>query len=429
MIEFITLFLGALATGPMQVELMVDREVATVEILLDAESVAQLYAEPWQVEVDFGEELAPHLLEAVAHAADGKELGRARQWVNLSPRQTELSVVIEHDQTAARSRARLSWQSLSAESSPVGVSAVFDGKPLAVEDPHTIPLPPHNPNELHILRVELLFSNSSRSMAEIAFGGGAGYRDEVSTELTAFALALDDLTELPSLDAMQDWFLAAGETLPVQAVETGLADIVVVRDRATRPFLDDIAARQRRTRARPILRKDHRLRFFGVQPAQVEGDDSDFMVFPRSREVQNRVGGLARALSAVQLPHDPSQEQRLADAVAVAGLFASQSGRRRVVIVVTTDDPADGSQFSPAEVSRYLQRLGVPLVVWNPRKGATSARDWGSAFNVSTESRLSHAYNQLSRLLHRQRIVWLSGLHLPQAIDLGPEARGVLPAR
>ncbi len=426
MIEFITLFLGALVAGPTQVELTVASQVTAVEILLDAEVAARLYSEPWAAEVDFGEELAPHLLEAVAYGVDGGELGRARQWVNLAPHQAEASVVLVRDPDSDRVRARVSWQSLTTENEPLGVDAVFDGVPLEVEDPRLISLPPHDPDALHHLKVELEFPGSLRSTAEITFGGG--YRDEVSTELTAFAVSLAKGADLPPVSAMQSWFSSGRQSLAVRAAEKGLAEIVVVRDGAARPHLDRRVAWRSTEPIRPILRKDHRLRFVGVTPAQLAGPGGSFLVFPRSPEVRERVGGLARSLSSVELPQGAAEDQRLADAVAVAGLFASQSGRRRAVVVITTGSWADASQFRPDQVRRYLGRLGVPLVVWNPQRGAADAGAWGSARNISSDSRLEEAYKRLSKMLDRQRIVWLNGLHLPQRIVLGAEAEGVEPA-
>ena len=79
MVEFVTLFLGALIAGPTQVAFRVHPDVASLEIRLDAQAVATLGKAPWELEVDFGEELAPHLLEAVAYAGNGREIGRASQ--------------------------------------------------------------------------------------------------------------------------------------------------------------------------------------------------------------------------------------------------------------------------------------------------------------------------------------------------------------
>ena len=59
MIEFLTLFLGAIVTGPTDVQVMVSGDVAAVEIRLDDDSLGVLHTSPWQFEVDFSEELEP----------------------------------------------------------------------------------------------------------------------------------------------------------------------------------------------------------------------------------------------------------------------------------------------------------------------------------------------------------------------------------
>ena len=94
MIEFITLFLGGLMTGPRPVEIMAGDAVAIVEVWLDGELEQRLNAPPWKLEVDFGPELLPHVLEAVALDSKAEELARARQWINMSPKPAQSSVMI-----------------------------------------------------------------------------------------------------------------------------------------------------------------------------------------------------------------------------------------------------------------------------------------------------------------------------------------------
>jgi hypothetical protein len=369
--------------------------------------------------VDFGDELTPHLLEAVAFGPSGSELGRARQWVNLALHEAEVTIVLDHDRDTGRVEARLSWQTITAEEEPVAVSAVFDGRPLQVSNPRVVVLPAHDPELVHHLRVELEFAGSIRAQGEITFGGRFG--ESVSSELTPFPVFLAKGGDQPSVEAMDGWFHSRGRSVPVDAVEKGLAEIVVVRDSSAQPYLEDLLARQQRTPSSLILRKDHRLRLVGVRPLRRRHGTSPFVVFPRSAEITDRVGGLLLSLTSVKFPTSPSSETRLADAAAVAGLFASQSGRRRAVVVITTTDSRDASQFGPRHVRRYLRRLGVPLVVWSPETGATDLGDWGIATNVSNPSLMSSAYRRLSRTLDRQRIVWLGGLHLPQRIGLNAD--------
>ncbi|MGB5659353.1 MAG: hypothetical protein WBO54_07710, partial [Thermoanaerobaculia bacterium] len=89
MIEFATLFLG-LVFGPQQVGFLVHESVAAIEISLDYQVVGRLNQPPWQLTVDFGEELAPHVLEVMAYGSSGTELDRAEQWTNVFTQQTEV---------------------------------------------------------------------------------------------------------------------------------------------------------------------------------------------------------------------------------------------------------------------------------------------------------------------------------------------------
>ncbi len=94
MIAFATLFLG-LTIGVQSVEVAVGDEVAAVAILLGGRNLGVIEGPPWSMDVDFGSELAPQLLEAVAFDAERQEINRARQHVNLPYPPVKLSVVLE----------------------------------------------------------------------------------------------------------------------------------------------------------------------------------------------------------------------------------------------------------------------------------------------------------------------------------------------
>ncbi len=118
-------------------------------------------------------------------------------------------------------------------------------------------------------------------------------------------------------------------------------------------------------------------------------------------------------------------QQRLADAVAVAGLQAASLDRRRAVVLIVGSDPADYSQLSSAAAIRFLHQLRVPLVVWTPVGLAPKSGDWGPTVKISNRQELVKAYTALSKQLDRQRIIWLDGLHLPQSITLSSEVEGI----
>ncbi len=132
MIEFLTLFLG-LFSGPQTVELRVAEPVAAVELRLDGRAAGILTRAPWKLEVDFGPELAPQQLEAVARDAAGNELGRLRRWVNVGTgdagaagEQTAVAVVMEPGFELPAPEAMGSWFT-GAAGQPLEVVAVENG--------------------------------------------------------------------------------------------------------------------------------------------------------------------------------------------------------------------------------------------------------------------------------------------------------------
>jgi hypothetical protein len=146
-----------------------------------------------------------------------------------------------------------------------------------------------------------------------------------------------------------------------------------------------------------------------------------------SRAFEAGDGGLLWFL-ALSLPRtDLPAQQRLADAVAVAGLQALYANRRRAVLLVLSDQPVDASRSTPALVRAYLDAIRVPLVVWslgNPAEPAVSV--WGEAKKVHPIGRMQKAFAELKDGLASQRIVWVEGRHLPQSIEISGDAAAVL---
>lgn len=440
MIEFVTLFLGSLFVGVRPVEVMVESSVVAVEIHLNGHSVARLEQPPWRAEINFGGELSPQLLEAVALGASGHEIDRTRQWINMSSHLVETKVMLEPGHNGIGAIARVSWESVSEQEEPTGLSVYFDGQSLDEKDPKAISLPAFDPDQPHHLRVELEFAGALSSTAEATFGGVFG--EEVSTELTASVIELDKAKNPLTASDVEGWFLTGDEPLAVRAVEAGLAEIVMVRDVAAQSFLDQLeidersamkSSRSAMTRIGPKLepvrktelKKDHVLRLIATCIADTARSESRFALFPGSAEIGPKSTSLVRALSEVRSEECFPEVQRLADAVALAGLTASNSGRRRAVVLISTRHPADRSNFRPGQVRRYLERLHVPFEVWMVDKGVTEAGPWGRAVDVSGTNRLGKAYGRLGKRLDRQRVVWLDGLHLPQSISLHPKVTGV----
>jgi hypothetical protein len=116
---------------------------------------------------------------------------------------------------------------------------------------------------------------------------------------------------------------------------------------------------------------------------------------------------------------------RPATAVGVAGLAAFEGRHRRAIVLLPSFDPPGEDALTPAQVRRYLDRLGVRLFVWNPKSSSRPHIDaWGEVKKVGAFELLEDAYAELTDFLERQSIVWLDGRHLPQDVDLSSAAQG-----
>ena len=178
-IAFITLFLG-LALGPHSVELAVEGPVASVELLLDGTVAGRIEEPPWKGEISFGSTLVPHELVARALDAEGREVARARQWVNLPRPPAEVEIVLEG--TGNPSKARLTWQSRTG-AQPTSIHLTLDGRPLALGPDGRAALTAYDPESAHVLSAELHFPSNVVARRDAVFGGK--YGSEVSTDLTA----------------------------------------------------------------------------------------------------------------------------------------------------------------------------------------------------------------------------------------------------
>ncbi len=430
MIDFVVFFLG-LVVGPHPVEVSVSDEVAVVELRLDGRRLGRMDGPPWRRELDFGSELVPRRFEAVALDRDGSELARARQWINLPHDAAVARLFLTGDPQTGEAGARtaqLSWES-TVGIEPRAVRVTFDGEPLLVEDPHRFPLPPHDPRQLHFLRAELDFTDNVTAPAELIFGGT--FADRVSTELTAVPVVTGG-KKLPPVEAIRGAFTDGAQTLEVVALERGVGEIVMVVDRGFAPRFAEIwsGVRSRRRRmfggarmlATGTLKRDQRLRFISPVAEVRQAVSGSYHTFPPTTEYTLVEGGFFPLLAATRA--EPG-DQRLADAVAVAGLTAARHRRRRVVVLALGSAPADASELQAAQARGYLAALRVPLVVWY--LGVEPPPEtWGETVDVSSHIKVDAALRDLKRRLDRQALVWLDGFHLPQDVRMTPGAAGDL---
>ena len=147
--------------------------IAEVEIRLDGEVVARLDSPPWIAPIDLGPQLAPHELVARALDAQGGEVARARQWINMPRPPAEAGILLERDAEGRAVAARIAWQNVMGED-PQRMAVSFDGRPIALDALGRVTIPPHSADVVHVVTVELDFESGLRSRDDVAFGGGAG---------------------------------------------------------------------------------------------------------------------------------------------------------------------------------------------------------------------------------------------------------------
>lgn len=437
MIEFLTLFVG-LVLGVQNVEVTVSGPVARVELRVNDELLAEIDGNPWVRQCDFGRELHPAILEAVAFDGDGRELGRAEQWINLPGQRADAEIVAIRDAERRVIAARLTWSSPEF-SQPKKIVVELDGRSLKVRRPYRIDLSEIPERRVHVLLAEFHFSTEVVIRRELVFG--PEFEGGHDSGLTAVAVVLDDLEELPPVDAMQGWFTNDGIPLHVVATEVPDARVVVVRDPTAVKLLAEMSPEieRRRKKARRDSTKERTLDVFGEdveifvlspEPVQPPNRQTSAVLFPFSNKPTPGTKGILTATIGTTPASLMGGPLMLSDAVAVAAVRAAEGNGRRAVILLLGQKREDGSRFVPEAARRYLDDLRVPLVAWDLSGPAAEApAGWGDLKTVENADDLVRQVRRLRYRLSEQRIVWLRGTHLPQQIELTDRARGVSLAR
>lgn len=422
MIAFAFLFLG-LVVGEHDVELIVEGEVAEVAIVLDGVEQQVLSAPPWRFTCDLGERLRPHLLEAIARDAAGREIARARQLINLPRSVAEVAILLEGEDRRRPDGGRLLWQHLEF-SQAERIDLTVDGERLALTGEQRFELPDLEGDRLHELRAEVVFPDRSRYSAEVRFGGPSGGR--IDAELTG-------VTRLarggrPSLRALDGQLTARGTALRPVALEQSPARLAVVVDLAAAAALREFAELD--LSAVASLRAGEQVEFFfprfrrGARGARL---------FEKSQSFGAGDGGLAFLMTHLKLPAPPP-DPPLSDALAAAAVAAADGNRPRAVILLLSDRPRDASAFRAGEVLAFCRDLQVPVVIWSiGRGGARRVSEdrrrisikspWGPTRDVSSANRIAAAVAALRELLDAQYTVWVEGSFRPDEIELVPGSR------
>ena len=434
MIAFQTLFLGLVfGFGPVQV--MVSPPVVSAEVFLDGVSLGTVSAPPWELGCSFGNSPLPHELVAVGRDAKGNEVARARQWVNLPRPAAEARILLEQGKDGAPAFARLAWHTID-NAKPKRFDATFDGRELPVRDPERIPLPGVDFKRPHFLAVEVVFPKGVVARAETSLGGDVAAN--AATALTAVAVVVRPGKTLPPVDAMQGWFTSGGRPLRVVGVEEGHTDAVVVFDQDSsgrfrgitppNPFSGAL------TTEIPIQASKGGNRLYGLWavPQRPQGGGAGAPgLFPFSIPLDTDVDDVRTLIFRFNFPAAAPPQQQLANAVATAGMQAAALNRRRAVVLIVGEAPADASTISVMAARAYLESLNVPLFVWTPERriAGLSLPGWGVPDDISTDLQLQGGVTRLQNALAAQRIVWLAGSYLPQSVTLAPGVTQVFLAR
>ncbi|HEY2797590.1 MAG TPA: hypothetical protein VGK26_06850 [Thermoanaerobaculia bacterium] len=405
----------------MPVRVVVGGPVASVELVLDGKPAGVLQAPFWTGDLPIGSELLPHELLARALGSDGKELARARQWLNLPRPPAEVEVLLERDASGLAKRAAFSWESLTPHG-PTSIRATFNGVPLSVSKERSAPLPAYDPEQVQLLSVELEFEDGVRARKDLVLGGRTG--EHAETELSAIPIRLADGAKKPSAADLQGRLLQRGEPLAVAAVEQQNGILVVVRDANRLKGLGRWANVAMPVQFRNDLALDPKsvVRFLWPRPKSHRRTDSVVDLFPVSGEFEHAFGGLRWILTRVDNPVPEPRAPRYADAVAVAGLHAFGTFRRRAVLLVMDANTIDASEVSADRVGRFLESLRVPLFVWSIGAPVGPTAAWDGAVDVTSENALRDSFKKLRAELDSQWIVWVEGKVLPQEVTLAPGA-------
>jgi hypothetical protein len=394
-IVFVTRFLAVVA-GAQPVTLEGDPSIRSVELRSDDVKFATLTSPPWSVRIDFGKEIAPHELTAIAYDEEGREIGRDTQTINLPRPLAEIALLLKRDGDALTVQVKSTHLTGQAA---LSFAASLDGKVLQ-KSRSIIPsfrLPPVDTRTIHSLGVEIEFADHTKARKEIVFGGI--YSEQVPAELTPIAvrareqatgsipacLALDGTPVLPT--AIEDgrakaYFVLVGSRgVGRQRLGGGMASDVPYQVPRTDLVAVSSAARTVKT------------------STELKTDLFDSADIPQGVGTRRLVTRMQQAPGLL----------RMTDAVAAAGLRALGEGKRRaVVLVIGGIVPRDHSTHTPQEVRRYLARIGVPLLVWSldgPRPELEAA--WGPVKDVSRMNFFFAATEELEKELTSQRIAWM----------------------
>ena len=409
-IAFITVFLG-LVSGKQGVELRTDPIIASIRITLAGKEIARVTQPPWRTEIDLGQELVPRELQAVGYDGSGKEIGRTSQVLNLPRDSAEVDIDLLRSGSFPDA-AQLRWRNLEY-ASPKSATVTFDGVPLIVDSHYRVRFPETDWARPHVVDAMMRFSDGLVARHEAVIDG-ITFSDTVRAELTP-VLVTETSPEHPS--SFDECFSIDRTPVRATAVDKENAIVIFVRDPDARETIQAIDPALRSVNIHTRREFSSRVRLDEDTVQQVlwpipqwhsSGSREKSLLFQRTSEMPAREGLMS--LLVTEGPFDRNAGARkYTDAVAVAGLNAVASGRRRAVVLVLSNKYSDASSaVDPQFVRQYLQSVSVPLFVWSPVPASPDATArWGPIEDISTIDRLRAALLRLKQTLAAQRVAWV----------------------
>ena len=446
MIEFLTLFLGLVA-GSQDVAVTVSEQVTKVELRLDGQSVGWLEAPEWKSEIDFGPDLRPRWLDAVAFGEQGQELGNARQAINVPRPAAEASLLVKRD--GDDTIGQLIWEdSLGGSLSWTEFS--LDSEAYEVEEPERFALPTPRQGRLRLLEADMGFTSGTEASAQTVYGSQPS--ETIDAELTAIPLRKKSKT---SVSELKKHLRGPNGRLNVVGTEREASTLIVVKgDGVTEALLamdtpfgdpeehsshtpirrstltystqvsDDaaVAAPNKRWRTLPFPTQQS-IALIRPFARKETGKSLSLNLFAASPMISRPKGGLLWFLNTDVAVANLDPTPRVGDALALAGLKASEHNRRRAVLLVLEEELDDSSQSSIASSVNYLNAMGVPVHIWQvdvERKNPNLVH--ASSVLIQNYRQLRRAYQQLQDDFATQRTAWVSGSYLPSEITISDTA-------
>lgn len=449
MVVFVTLFL-ALTVGVQAVEVRVEGPVAEVEFFLDGELMAVAPNAPWRVFYDFGQDLRPHEIVAVARDGEGNEIGRAKQLVNYPRDKVAANIALQRDSVDVPRSARITALSgIPRKISNIEVD--LDGRSIRVDRYGVVRFPRDLRNDSHVLSCVVTFTDGEQARSELTFGSFFG--GETETELTAVPLATDGSVQDLTPDHLKGILTVEGVPLKINAVEQIGAKVVVIQAEESVHGLELIAAHERGYNTKGFKAQV-------VDPGDTEKDQLVFVLpcakiskaqknrsaqislFPTYTPLDLSRARLSTMLEFLRPTRYKSCRHHVADAVASSAFATARKARPRAVVLLLGGTLSDASELSPDQARQYLESINVPLHVWCIHNIDTEGRwrkrggppdeavmRWKPDRIITSHQDLVEASDDLMGRLRSQWIAWVEGDRLPTMIEIAGGGSGIGYAR